>query len=434
MIVFLDTNVLLHYDFEQINWESELGAPVRQVVICWVNVEELDRLKANHPKTRRRERARRVLRLVVQTREAGAPHDLPGGSELTFYPLQPSIDFLQHNLDASNPDHRLVATALQLQTTENMPVTLITEDATPRLAAIELGISAVVPPVAFRLPASDDPAEQEIRELKRQLELERHRRPKLSVHFDRTDVLTLAWPPNPIQIHGPLLKEVIAQERERFPQPSRGFRDMDPIMIPEDAKQLERRVARYFQELPGWLNKVNEHLGVSAHLKPLSFVVRNSGSAPATDVTLDLLFPTGVEVQTKATAPAPPSPPTPPDRSKQPRRLDLVQTAARALPYGTWMGTNVSPVAVGRQHDGTWLARIQFKKISQLREEHTDPVWIEFSGQPHSFSIVATLLADESPDDIHVELPVVVDTSPISPEITADDLLTVIEQFGAGGT
>ena len=267
--------------------------------------------------------ARRVLRLVVQTREAGAPHDLPGGSELTFCPLQPSIDFLQHNLDASNPDHRLVATALQLQTTENMPVTLITEDATPRLAAIELGISAVAPPVAFRLPASDDPAEQEIRELKRQLELERHRRPKLSVHFDRTDVLTLAWPPNPIQIHGPVLKEVIAQERERFPQPSRGFRDMDPIMIPEDAKQLERRVARYFQELPGWLNKVNEHLGVSAHLQPLSFVVRNSGSAPATDVTLDLLFPTGVEVQTKATAPAPPSPPTPPVRSKQPRRLDL---------------------------------------------------------------------------------------------------------------
>ena len=49
MIVFLDTNVLLHYDFEQINWESELGAPVRQVVICWVNVEELDRLKENHP-------------------------------------------------------------------------------------------------------------------------------------------------------------------------------------------------------------------------------------------------------------------------------------------------------------------------------------------------------------------------------------------------
>ena len=71
MIVFLDTNVLLHYDFEQINWESELGAPVRQVMICWVNVEELDRLKADHPKTRRRERARRVLRLVVQTREAG---------------------------------------------------------------------------------------------------------------------------------------------------------------------------------------------------------------------------------------------------------------------------------------------------------------------------------------------------------------------------
>ena len=312
-------------------------------MICWVNVEELDRLKANHPKTRRRERARRVLRLVVQTREAGAPHDLPGGSELTFCPLQPSIDFLQHNLDASNPDHRLVATALQLQTTENMPVTLITEDATPRLAAIELGISAVAPPVAFRLPASDDPAEQEIRELKRQLELERHRRPKLSVHFDRTDVLTLAWPPNPIQIHGPVLKEVIAQERERFPQPSRGFRDMDPIMIPEDAKQLERRVARYFQELPGWLNKVNEHLGVSAHLQPLSFVVRNSGSAPATDVTLDLLFPTGVEVQTKATAPAPPSPPTPPDRSKQPRRLDLVQTAARALPYGTWMARTSRP-------------------------------------------------------------------------------------------
>ena len=98
------------------------------------------------------------------------------------------------------------------------------------------------------------------------------------------------------------------------------------------------------------------------------------------------------------------------------------------------MGTNVSPVAAVRQHDKTWLARIRFKKISQLREEHTDPVWIEFSGQPHSFSIAATLLADESPEDIHVELPVVVDTSPISPEITADDLLTVIEQFGAGGT
>ena len=70
----------------------------------------------------------------------------------------------------------------------------------------------------------------------------------------------------------------------------------------------------------------------------------------------------------------------------------------------------------------------------EKRTDRSSQVALGTSWTSVSRSIAATLLADESPEDIHVELPVVVDTSPISPEITVDDLLTVIEQFGAGGT
>ena len=64
MVLFLDTNVLLHYDFEQADWPSIVGKPVERVFLSWLTLHELDQLKDNHPSSSRRDRARRVLKLL----------------------------------------------------------------------------------------------------------------------------------------------------------------------------------------------------------------------------------------------------------------------------------------------------------------------------------------------------------------------------------
>jgi PIN domain len=107
MIALLDTNVLLHYDFHGANWSRVLGKGAHLIVTCWVNVQELDRLKNDHPKQRRRDRSRNVLKIIEEA--STSPLRLPSSSDsehlLTFSSPRPDIDFAEVGLDGSIPDH-----------------------------------------------------------------------------------------------------------------------------------------------------------------------------------------------------------------------------------------------------------------------------------------------------------------------------------------
>ena len=100
-------------------------------------------------------------------------------------------------------------------------------------------------------------------------------------------------------------------QAETYPKPSRLYRNTDPALIPPDAQHLERGIAQHSRQVQDWLNTLNDYLRETSHLYLLAVELRNEGSAPATDVTLELSFPEGVEPSTRAVVPDPPPPPRP---------------------------------------------------------------------------------------------------------------------------
>ncbi len=429
MVIFLDTNVLLHYAFEGADWEAIVGKSVDRILICWVNLHELDRIKDTHPNSRRRDRARRVLRLIEEAQAADT--DLGSGSALGFYSAQPSIDFASLELDPTHPDHRLVATALHYQNTEGADVALVTHDVTPRIAASLVGLRAFDIPADLQLPASEDPQAQEVRRLRSELERERARRPDLTVDFCGEVMAEIDWSLEPVQIPAPVLDEVVALQAEKYPLPSRRYRNMDRALIPPDAEQEERRIARYLNQVRDWLDALNMYMRDNAHRQPLKFQIRNDGTAPATDVALDLSFPLGVCLKTKASVPDPPRPPRVPVSTPADLSPNLQRTMASMLPYGTWIaGSNVSPVSVGKDASGSWRAGVRFKKLTQQRGQATDPIWIEFDGEEaHSFQIEATIIADELTTELKQDLHVVVGRSQFLKPPTAEEVAQALSDW-----
>ena len=213
-------------------------------------------------------------------------------------------------LDRSNADHRLVATALGAQR-GGADVILVTHDVTPRIAGNLVGIRAVDMPSAFLLPASEDPQAQEIRRLKADLEQERSRRPVLAVGVEGSQQVEIEWARQPLHIPRQVMDGVRSIQAETYPKPSRLYRNTDPALIPPDAQHLERGIAQHSRQVQDWLNTLNDYLRETSHLYLLAVELRNEGSAPATDVTLELSFPEGVEPSTRAVVPDPPPPPRP---------------------------------------------------------------------------------------------------------------------------
>ncbi len=428
MVIFLDTNVLLHYAFDDADWEAIVGESVERILTCWVNLHELDRIKDTHPNSRRRDRARRVLRMIEEAQAADSDTLLGRGSEFAFYSAQPKIDFASLELDPTHPDHRLVATAWHYQNAEGAEVALATHDVTPRIAADLVGLRAVDMPADLKLPASEDPQAKEIRRLRGELERERARRPNLAVDIGGELRAEIDWSMEPLQVPALLFDEVVALQAEKYPRPSRRYQNTDPALIPPDAQQEERRIAGYLNQLPDWLDALNTYMRDNAHRQPLTFQIRNDGTAPATDVALELSFPLGVCLKTKASVPDPPQPPRVPISTPADRSLNLQRTMARILPYGTWIaGRNVSPVSVGKDASGSWRAGVRFKKLTQQRGQATDPIWIEFNGEEaHSFQIEVTIIADELPTELKQDLHVVVRRTQFPKALTAEDVASVL--------
>jgi hypothetical protein len=238
MVILLDTNVLLHYDFERPDWGPIVETHVQRVLPCWVNLHELDRLKDGHPNLRRRDRARRVLRLIEEVNRSEVGR-LVGGMRLAFCKLHPVLESSAAELDATNPDHRLVATALRFREIEGCEVELVTHDTTPRIcrrAPGHPGVRYSGRAQASRIGGSPDATDPPARTGAG----ERSRRPKISVGFEGLRTIELAWRTQPIVLDAELADAFVGLVQDRYPLPSSKYQDFDPAVIPDEITREDR--------------------------------------------------------------------------------------------------------------------------------------------------------------------------------------------------
>jgi hypothetical protein len=429
MVILLDTNVLLHFDFERAAWSEVMGRPVERALTTWVTLHELDGLKDSHPNPRRRDRARRVLRLIESGAVVATPADVSPGREVAFCSVQPAIDFEALGLSAANPDHQLVATALSMRAL-GFDVAVVSNDVTPRIAARMVDIAAMDMPESLQLPASEEPEHREMVRLRTELEQERSRRPVLVADFGEARVIEIEYAASSWVIPDVVFDQVIADQVSKYPRPSQRLYGLDPFLVTREAVEEEREVAQYPTLLHRWLNDLDKYLHTYGHLHPLAVRIRNDGRAPANDVSLNLAFPKGVIVHTKATVPSPPEPPPPPRAQGVRDMSPYAGFLDRVLPYGTWVvGRPVSPVHTGLE-SGKWKAAVRVTKIAQQRSQQIDPIWIEFGGKPKSFPIEARMLADELSREVVTDLHVVIRESQRT-VLTAADIVPLLHRRSA---
>ncbi|MDH3190076.1 MAG: PIN domain-containing protein, partial [Acidimicrobiia bacterium] len=131
----LDTCVLLA------DPRSTLRFDEHDVVIPLVVVEELDRKKTRMDEVGANARAAiRLLEEMGASREGGLrePVELPGGGSLRIELNGITSDKLPQALDPTTPDHRILATCLNIPA-ELAPV-LVTKDAALRIKGAQLGV------------------------------------------------------------------------------------------------------------------------------------------------------------------------------------------------------------------------------------------------------------------------------------------------------
>src|SRR5690348_3288388 len=110
----LDTNILLHYEPpEKIDWRGILGASEVELIIFLSVIRELDRQKTEAPPTTRR----RAQAVIVKLRELhrSAQSKIREGVFLRIESTEPLIDFEANQLDRTNPDDQLLASAIQFR-------------------------------------------------------------------------------------------------------------------------------------------------------------------------------------------------------------------------------------------------------------------------------------------------------------------------------
>jgi PhoH-like ATPase len=131
----LDTCVLLA------DPRSPLRFDEHNVVIPMVVIEELDRKKTRLDEVGANARAAiRLFEELGASRDGGLrePADLPGGGSLRIELNGITSDRLPAALDPSTPDHRILATCLNLP--ESLQPVLVTKDAALRIKGAQLGV------------------------------------------------------------------------------------------------------------------------------------------------------------------------------------------------------------------------------------------------------------------------------------------------------
>ena len=355
-LLFLDTNVYLHYrDFDSIPWKA-LSKDSVTIVIPPVTVRELNKHKDTHSRPRIRRRAAVVLKKLGTLFDSSLTTPLNEDVELILESRDPQISFTEYQLSPEVNDDQLIASILMAQG-ESLGATiiLVTSDTglTLRAKAQRLGIQTMRLPDEYKLPEEPDPEQTKIRDLEAELRELKATQPKLSVIFeDELQRVTLTLEASVVS--DPFTQEEALRDlRKQYPKlmppqphesegsaPRRNAADMmryvnlSNSISPEDIETYNARLEKFYEEYSQYFQKDFRHREVQSRSAKIQLWLLNSGTTPAEDIDVFLHFPDGFQLsQRLADAPEPPRPPEKP----------LTQLEKRIRPFGMNLNHTLIP-------------------------------------------------------------------------------------------
>ena len=321
--VFIDANTALHFKRpDHVDWCTLTNANDVVLVGAPVLLRELEQQKVINGSSKLRGRAADYIKWLhpfVRHPEA----EVRAGVRWLFLPDEPQLDFGAERLSQTIADDHLIASVLHYARQSGVNALVATADLGLEVKLRSRGVGVLELPDDLRLPAEPDPLELENRNLKRQIARIEARMPRLSAAFESGDqhhVLTLR---NPNAISLPSLDQV-RSDNPYMPGPLAATRPKDGIGVPSWNFTLPldahtKLVDTYNAELNQFFTRYQDYLGRHAAWRELiglhhlvKFVIANDGTAPASNIDLELYFPDRVRPVDEDDLPKEPKPPQPP--------------------------------------------------------------------------------------------------------------------------
>jgi len=442
-LVFLDTNVYLHYQsFDQINWLKTLKASEATIVVPPITIRELGKHKELHPRQRVRDRAGAVLKKLLALFESGYSAALRDGVQILLEDREPMIDFTANQLSHEIQDDQLIASIIMFKNERpGAEIMLVTSDAGLTLIAKARrhSIQTAMLPDNLKVAEEPDSSQVRIRELEQKIRVLELKAPQLSLVFaDGSQHATFILPP-PVQ----LTKEDVATKMElvhhQYPKLQRQSDQTNVsaeplasvgqylsalsaaignVLQPEDIDSYNKELDKFYEAYSEYLLHEVRYENLRRRKIELLIFATNDGTAPAEDVDVFLHFPDGFEVTDGDSFPdAPPSPEPP---AKPRTRLQYLAESVALPSLDPSLLINRIPDVVMRppqnvstpniKRTSSYEVDFHIERIKHRLQEPASPLYIVFESfeSAHSFTIEYRLLAANIPDTVIGQLHVVI--------------------------
>lgn len=318
VLVFVDTNVLLHGKrLDELPLGTIVGsAGLTTVVITSTVVDELDAQKTKNPNKGLRKRASGVLTDFLNRQLAGQLQ-LRSGASLLFETRRHGLDLSALGLDASIADDHILGEILRAQREHPAArCVFLSRDAGPLLRGASRGIESIRLEDSYCLDVPDE-QDQKIRALQGEVAQLKSRQPKLAVAFNDGEAFQEIEIVRPRRLGEEAVEMRVQASADAVPRMGganapalSGSSAVEAVM--RDALRTQENlfgvsdsaVAAYNLKREKWLEDLRAYYRsdwladeeLSARTISLHFILRNGGSAAATDVQVSAAFPAGVRL------------------------------------------------------------------------------------------------------------------------------------------
>ena len=421
--VFLDANAALHFKRpDQIEWRTLANANEVVLVAAPILVQELEEQKVINRSSKLRDRAAEYIRWLHQfVRRPDT--EVRGGVRWWFLPDEPQLDFAAERLSQTIADDHLIASVLDYTRQSGVTVLVATADLGLEIKLRSRGIGVLELPDDLRLPAEPDPLELENRNLRRQIARFEARMPRLSVAFEdgaQHYALSLRDPNansltslDQLQADNPYMHgtKTVARSQDKV-----GAAIADIQRLTQQFGVSAGRADKYNEELEHYFNQYQHYLNRhAAWRETLSFhhlvklVIANDGTAPASNIDLDLFFPDGtrpVDEDDFSKEPKAPQAPRRPQGIIDVHGLsgsDHLTSLMRPILHDVTNANYDGRPIVGKDGDSV---RIGYASLKHGFNVTSDGLIFRFADAAavRAFSVEFSLSADELPDALEGQL------------------------------
>lgn len=438
IVLFLDTNIFLHYQsFDQIAWSKLFGASKVEIIIPPVVVHELNKHKDSHPKPRIRSRASDIIKKLLGLFENSLSEAINSSIIIRLEDREPQIDFSFHQLSKEVNDDELIASILYLKTeSPDKKVILVTSDFGLILLgkAKRQGIETYRLSDSYKLLDESDPNEKKISELQAELTKLKHTMPKVSLVFNHGKdhrVFSLTTP-QPALTHIEIEK-LLAEVKNKYPPIQntpqetqsqdiqaaiRSLKTMYGVTS-DDVDSYNSELLEYYETYIQFLQERENYENFIGRTCELDIWVSNRGTAPAEDMDIYMHFPDGFELFSEKKLPISPRPPKPPSkpRTAMEKMLESSRSLESALMAnirsfdGPEPPSNISSFDIRRTN--SYDVHFHVERLKHNIAEATDKIFVNFASydEAKSFEIDYSILVANLAEPTKGKLYVVIEKS-----------------------